>query len=67
MGISLGNSMLGIQVANSVIDYALSLGADFAELFVEQNHVNTISTLSTEVQAVRSGIDVGIGIRLVYR
>ena len=66
MGISLGNSMLGIQVANSVIDYALSLGADFAELFVEQNHVNTISTLSTEVQAVRSGIDFGIGIRLVY-
>jgi len=67
MGISLGNSMLGIQVSNSVIDYALSLGADFAELFVEQNHVNTISTLSSEVQAVRSGIDFGIGIRLVYR
>ena len=58
--------MLGIQVANSVIDYALSLGADFAELFVEENHVNTISTLSAEVQAVRSGIDFGIGIRLVY-
>ena len=58
--------MLGIQAANSVIDYALSLGVDFAELFVEQNHVNTVSTLSSEVQAVRSGIDFGIGIRLVY-
>lgn len=58
--------MLDIRVANSVVDYALSLGTDFAELFVEQNHVNTIGTLSNEVQAVRSGIDFGIGIRLVY-
>jgi TldD protein len=54
------------KVAQSVIDHALSLGADFAELFVERKHSNHISTLSSEVQSVQSGIDFGIGIRLVY-
>ena len=58
--------MLDTTNARSVIDHAISLGADFAELFVERNQVNSISTLSSEVQAVQSGIDFGIGIRMVY-
>jgi TldD protein len=58
--------MLNTRTADSVIDYALSLGADFAELYIERNQVADISTLSSEVQAVQSGIDFGIGIRLVY-
>ena len=44
--------MLDTPIARSVIDHALSLGADFAELFIERNQVNSISTLSSEVQAV---------------
>ena len=58
--------MLDSRISDSVVDYAISLGADFAELFVERNQVSTVATLSNEVQAVRSGIDFGIGIRLVY-
>ena len=58
--------MLNSQVANTVIDHALSLGADFAELFVERNQVNVINSLSSEVQSVQSGIDFGIGIRMIY-
>jgi len=58
--------MLDTPIARSVIDHALSLGADFAELFIERNQVNSISTLSSEVQAVQSGIDFGIGVRVVY-
>ncbi len=58
--------MLDTPIARSVIDHALSLGADFAELFIERNQVNSISTLSSEVQAVQSGIDFGIGVRIVY-
>ena len=58
--------MLDSRISDSVVDYAISLGADFAELFVEKNQVSTVATLSNEVQAVRSGIDFGIGIRLVY-
>ncbi|MDG1205528.1 MAG: TldD/PmbA family protein [Pseudomonadales bacterium] len=58
--------MLNNQVANTVIDHALSLGADFAELFIERNQVNAINSLSSEVQSVQSGIDFGIGIRMIY-
>ncbi|MCG6888164.1 MAG: TldD/PmbA family protein [Gammaproteobacteria bacterium] len=58
--------MLNNQTAESVIDHALSLGADFAELFVEKNETNVVSTLSDEVQSVESGINFGIGLRLVY-
>jgi TldD protein len=58
--------MLDVKVSQSVIDHALSMGADFAELFVERKRVNDVNTLSSEVQSVQSGIDFGIGIRLVY-
>ncbi|MDH5355997.1 MAG: TldD/PmbA family protein [Gammaproteobacteria bacterium] len=58
--------MLNNITAESVIDHALSLGADFAELFVEKNETNVVSTLSNEVQSVESGINFGIGLRLVY-
>jgi TldD protein len=58
--------MLNRQTAESVIDHALSLGADFAELFVEKNETNIVSTLSDAVQSVESGINFGIGLRLVY-
>ena len=58
--------MLDTPVAHSVIDHSLSLGADFVELFIERNQINSISTLSSEVQAVQSGIDFGIGVRIVY-
>jgi len=58
--------MLNSQTAESVIDHALSLGADFAELFVEKNETNVVSTLSDDVQSVESGINFGIGLRLVY-
>ncbi|MFT5221385.1 MAG: TldD protein [Planctomycetota bacterium] len=59
-------TMLDSQTAESVIDHALSLGADFAELFVEKNETNVVSTLSDEVQSVESGINLGIGLRMVY-
>ena len=58
--------MLENRTARSVIDHAVSLGADFVDLFVERNQVNEISTLSGEVQDIGSGIDFGIGVRLVY-
>jgi len=58
--------MLDTKVSQSVIDHALSLGADFAELYVERNQVNNVNTLSSQVQSVQSGIDFGIGIRMIY-
>jgi TldD protein len=58
--------MLDTQTAQSVIDHALSMGADFAELYIERNETNMVSTLSTEVQSVESGINFGIGVRMIY-
>ena len=58
--------MLDSLTAESVIDHALQQGADFAELFVEKNARHVVSTLSDAVQSVESGINFGIGLRLVY-
>ncbi|MEF1211580.1 TldD/PmbA family protein, partial [Vibrio alginolyticus] len=54
--------MLNSVTAKSVIDHALFLGADFAELFVEHHQTNTVQIASGEVDKVNSGIDFGIGI-----
>ncbi|MGB0452127.1 MAG: TldD/PmbA family protein [Bacteriovoracaceae bacterium] len=58
--------MLNPEIANKVIDHALSNGASFCDIFVEKNHASTIQILSSEVNEIQSGIDFGIGIRLVY-
>ena len=58
--------MLSVEHAQKVIDAALSLGADFADLFVEENQLSTIQFLSSKVNEIKSGIDFGIGIRLIY-
>ncbi len=42
--------MLNSQTAESVIDHALLLGADFAELFIEKNETNVVSSLGLSVQ-----------------
>ena len=58
--------MLDTRVAQSTIDHAVALGADFAEVFVERNQVNNIATVSNQVRDIASGIDFGVGVRLVY-
>ncbi len=58
--------MFNASSAQNVIDHAISLGADFAELYVERNQLSHIESLSAKVQSVESGIDFGLGIRLVY-
>ncbi|WP_325894407.1 TldD/PmbA family protein [Grimontia sp. NTOU-MAR1] len=58
--------MLNTSTAKAVIDHALFLGADFAELFVERQHSGSVELLSGEVDKVNSGIDFGIGIRLFF-
>ena len=58
--------MLATQTAQSVIDHGLALGADFAEIFVERSQSSNVNTLGENVQSVDSGIDFGIGLRLIY-
>lgn len=42
--------MLNSVTAKAVIDHALFLGADFAELFVEHHQTNTVQIASGEVE-----------------
>lgn len=58
--------MLNSATAQSVIDHALFLGADFAELFIEKHRTSSIATLGDKVKSVDSGVDFGIGLRLVF-
>lgn len=58
--------MLEKNTANDVIHEAISLGADFCDIFVERTPSQVISYNSSKVKAINSGIDFGIGIRLIY-
>lgn len=58
--------MLNPLVAQSVIDHALFLGADFAEIFIEHHHSGRVELLSGDVDKVITGIDFGIGVRLFF-
>lgn len=58
--------MLNSTIANEVIDYALSRGADFAELFIDKQRFESFAIKSSQVNDVASGINFGIGVRLIY-
>ncbi|MEE2755857.1 MAG: TldD/PmbA family protein [Myxococcota bacterium] len=58
--------MLNDNIARTVIDHALETGADFAELFVEQNLTSNLEFSSGDIESIQSGIDFGIGIRLFF-
>ncbi len=58
--------MLNPATAKSVIDQALFLGADFAELFVESRLNSNLEINAKSIDKINSGIDFGIGIRLFF-
>ena len=56
--------MLNELLIQDVLDEALSQGADFAELYVEQTESQSIAMISSKVDRSNRGQDFGIGIRL---
>lgn len=58
--------LLQKEIAHDVIAYAISLGADFCELFIEKTSLQRIVYNSQKVKDITSGIDFGIGVRLLY-
>lgn len=58
--------MLAQEIAMQVIDHSFTRGADFAELFIERHVSSHVQTLNKEVEAVKSGLDFGIGVRLFF-
>jgi TldD protein len=58
--------LLQKEIAIDVIAYAISLGADFCELFIEKTSLQSIYFNSKKIKDITSGIDSGIGVRLIY-
>ncbi len=58
--------MLDSAIVRKVLDHALAQGADFADLFVERQLRQSLRTVLENVEDVQSGLEFGIGIRLVY-
>jgi len=56
--------MLNELLIKDVLDEALSTGADFAEIFVEQKESQSLMMISDKVDKANLGQDFGIGIRL---
>ena len=44
---------------------SLSLGADFVDIFVENQKVTEVELLSSKIEKLNTGIDFGIGLRMV--
>lgn len=57
--------MLDKRTAYGMLDKALETGADFAEIFVEDNVKNSLSVVNGKVENALSGRDYGIGLRLI--
>ncbi len=59
--------MIDEKTAWDVIETALSTGADFAEIFAENNERNSVSVVNDHVERGNSGIDRGCGIRIINK
>ena len=57
--------MLDKQLINDILCVATSTGADFAEVFVENNKKNSLSLINGKLEKALSGIDFGTGIRII--
>src|SRR3712207_2409379 len=53
-------------LVEQVLDRALSRGADFAELYVEDKTFSTIHLIDSKVKEIVSGQDYGAGLRVLY-
>ncbi|MFA4858760.1 MAG: TldD/PmbA family protein [Candidatus Margulisiibacteriota bacterium] len=48
-----------------ILDCALKTGADFAEIFLEESNQTAIVLEDNKLEKIKSGIDIGAGIRLI--
>lgn len=56
--------MLTKQMIEKILDYAVSHGADFAEIFCEDVRRSNLTVLGEKVLNASSGGEKGIGIRM---
>ncbi len=58
--------MLSQESAAKILEAGKSTGADYVEIFVENTYRASLSLLSSEIEHCQSGIDAGVGIRLLF-
>ncbi len=58
--------LLQKEIAHDVIVYAISLGADYCELFIEKTINQFIVYNSLKIKDITSGIGSDIGVLLIY-
>ncbi|MCD8239757.1 MAG: TldD/PmbA family protein [Clostridiales bacterium] len=58
--------MIKDKTAYEMLEIALGSGADFAEIFAERKKTTSISALNGKARSANSGIDMGLGLRLIY-
>ncbi|MCC8015756.1 MAG: TldD/PmbA family protein [Eubacterium sp.] len=58
--------MIKEKTAYEMLETALGSGADFAEIFAERKKTTSVSALNGKARSANSGIDMGLGLRLIY-
>lgn len=58
--------LLNHLTAYKVIDQAISMGADFCDVFVEEKNNLSLSLSTSEIQSINSGLTFGVGVRVIY-
>lgn len=61
----IGGNMLSHTLIEKILLAALSRGGDFSEVYMEQTRSSGISIINQRVDKVSSGMDSGIGIRIL--
>ena len=56
--------LISPELIKKALDAALSTGADFAEVFVEESFNNGVSLVDSRVDSVSSAVISGLGIRV---
>ena len=49
----------------AIMDTALSSGADFAEIFIEQKESSVVSCEEGKIEKINTGLESGMGIRVI--
>jgi TldD protein len=57
--------MLNKFLAEEIINTGKKAGADFVEIFIENNAKNSINVINGKVEKALSGVDFGLGLRLI--
>ena len=57
--------MIDKSTAENVLKQACNTGAEFAEIFIEENIKNSISLINGDVYRAVSGVDFGFGLRII--